>query len=465
MPEAVDAENLREVLDYYGTWLAFNQRYLRIPGVQAAVYAGDGIAFSDAYGLADVAQGVALTERHLFRIASHSKTFTATAVLQLVERNLLRLDDLAAVHVPELAGAPAGQATVRDLLNHVGGLTRDGQDSDFWQLGAEFPDRAQLVAVLNQEWAAVLPSNERFKYSNIGFGLLGLIIEAVTGTSYAEYVQAEIAARLGLADIGPELDQARLGDYAIGYSGLSYSSERVPIDHVDTRALASATGYFATARDLVSYFAAHRPGDERLLSDASKRLMQHPAWPVEPDKADQRYGLGLSVVKVGERRLFGHGGGYPGHITRSLVDPDRGLVASVLTNAIDAPALRLAQAASRLLDLAVSKDRPAGTEDLHRFTGRFANLWGVEDIALLGGRLYAIDPTADDPAAEPVPLEPDGDSLRVTGGDGYGAYGESYRYTFEDGKVASLRAPNGLALHPFETYSLPDRVVARPGRS
>ena len=78
MPEAVDAENLREVLDYYGTWLAFNQRYLRIPGVQAAVYAGDGIAFSGAYGLADVAQGVALTERHLFRIASHSKTFTAT---------------------------------------------------------------------------------------------------------------------------------------------------------------------------------------------------------------------------------------------------------------------------------------------------------------------------------------------------------------------------------------------------
>src|SRR5215218_421183 len=114
MPEAVDAENLREVLDYYGTWLAFNQRYLRIPGVQAAVYAGDGVAFPGAYGLADVAQGVALTERHLFRIASHSKTFTATAVLQLVERNLLRLDDLAAVHVPELAGAPAGSlATAR----------------------------------------------------------------------------------------------------------------------------------------------------------------------------------------------------------------------------------------------------------------------------------------------------------------------------------------------------------------
>ncbi len=81
-----------------------------MPGVQAAVYAGEGIAFSAAYGLADVENAVPLTEQHLFRIASHSKTFTATAVFQLVEQGRLRLDDKAAQHVTEIVGYAAGRA-------------------------------------------------------------------------------------------------------------------------------------------------------------------------------------------------------------------------------------------------------------------------------------------------------------------------------------------------------------------
>ena len=458
MSDAPDPENLTEALAYYDRWLAFNQRYQRIPGVQAAVYAADRVAFSAAYGLADVEGGVELTEQHLFRIASHSKTFTATAVLQLVEQGRLRLDDKAGMHVTELVGTPLGELTLRDLLSHAGGVTRDSREADFWQLATPFPDRDELLAVLRDAGSAVIPENERFKYSNIGYGLLGLVIEAATGTSYGEHVRTTIVGKLGLNDLGPELEPSRGAEYASGYSSLAYAAARVPIEHVDTRALAAATGFYGTARDLVTYWSAHLLGDDRLLSDKSKRLMQHPLWQTGEEEGP-RYGLGLQVAKVAKRDVFGHSGGYPGHITRSLVDPGRRIAVAVLTNAIDGPAVQLAEGLLKLVDLAESKDRGSGA-DLARFTGRFANLWGVIDIAVLGGRLYALDPTEADPTADPQPLEPADDStLLVTGGSGYGAFGESYRYRFAaDGAVASVRGSSGLLLHPLDAFHLPDHV-------
>ncbi|MFD3404284.1 serine hydrolase domain-containing protein [Kribbella sp. NPDC058693] len=454
-------DSLTEALAYYDSWLAFNQRYQRVPGIQVAVYAGDAIAFSAAYGSADVENGVPLTEQHLFRIASHSKTFTATAVMQLVEQGRLRLDDKVEQHVTEIVGTPLGQRTVRELLAHAGGVTRDGLDADWWQLATSFPDRDQLLEVLRRESSAVIPENDRFKYSNIGYGLLGLVIEAASGTPYNTYVQTAIVDKLGLAGLGPELDPARLTEYAAGYSSLAYADTRVPIEHIDTRALASATGFFGNARDLVTYFSAHLPGDDRLLTDKSKREMQHPLWITgSDDKA--RYGLGLAVTKVGDREVFGHGGGYPGHITRTLVDPEKRIVVSALTNAIDGPASQLAEGIFRLLDLADSKER-GDAADLSRFTGRFANLWGLTDFVQLGGRLYATDPTGGNPAEEPQELEADGDTLRVTGGNGYGSYGESYRFTFDaNGAVELVHGSSGLSLHPIDKFGLPERVtVAR----
>jgi CubicO group peptidase (beta-lactamase class C family) len=452
--------SVTEALAYYDSWLAFNQRYQRVPGVQVAVYAEDAIAFSAAYGLADVENDIPLTDQHLFRIASHSKTFTGTAILQLVEQGRLRLDDKVSQHVTEIVGTPVGERTVRELLAHSGGVTRDSQDADWWQLSTAFPDRDQLLDVLRAETSAVIAENERFKYSNIGYGLLGLVVEAASGTPYNSYVQTAIVDKLGLSCLGPELDPARLNEYAAGYSALSYADTRVPIEHVDTRALASATGFFGNARDLVTYFSAHLPGDNRLLSDKSKREMQHPLWTTGSDEK-ARYGLGLAVNKVGDREVFGHGGGYPGHITRTLVDPERRIVVSVLTNAIDGPASQLAEGLFRLLDLAESKDRGEG--DLARFTGRFANLWGVTDFVVIGGRLYATDPSGPNPADEPQPLEADGDTLRVTGGNGYGSYGESYRFTFDaDGAVETVRGSSGLSLLPIETFTLPKRVTVAP---
>lgn len=437
---------------YADRWLSFRQRYLRAPGVQVAVLYDDDIVLSKAYGYADVESQTGLTPKHLFRIASHSKTFTGTAVFQLVEAGKLRLDDPIGQHVPWIKDAsPAVAAvTVRELLSHSGGVIRDSKDGDFWQLWQPFPDDDALRARVDVD-SAVFPANERFKYSNIGYSLLGQVIAAASGALYNAYVTEHIVDQLHLTDTAPELDLGRLTDYATGYSALSYRDDRLPIDHVDTRAMSPATGFSSTASDLVRYAAAHFYGDTRLISDASKRLMQREEWRVD-EKAGTAYGLGMASGKVGERRMVGHGGGYPGHSTRTMFDPQEKLAVSALTNAIDGPAEELASGVVKLIDLAAKVENDDPTLD--RFCGRFANLWGVLDVVRFGDQLYGISPTEADPTDHPVELAVESDdTLRITESLGYSAPGELFEYDFEAQSVRMVRGGGGMTVYPIERYA------------
>ncbi len=77
---SIDEQSVSEAMVYCDTLLAFQRRFLRIPGIQVAVRLGGRLMFSGAYGESDLLDGTPLTARHLFRIASHSKTFTSTAI-------------------------------------------------------------------------------------------------------------------------------------------------------------------------------------------------------------------------------------------------------------------------------------------------------------------------------------------------------------------------------------------------
>ena len=138
----------QDVLDYYRSWLDYRRWYLRVPGVQVCVTEDGSRRLSAAFGNADEPAGTPLTERHLFRVASHSKTFTAVVLLRLAARGLLRLDDPVSEHVSELAGSAVANITLRELLGHGGGVIRDSEDGDFWQLFRPYPDRAELLKSL-----------------------------------------------------------------------------------------------------------------------------------------------------------------------------------------------------------------------------------------------------------------------------------------------------------------------------
>jgi CubicO group peptidase (beta-lactamase class C family) len=447
----------REAAPAIESWLAYQRRYLRTPGVQAAVRVGDEVILSVALGDSDEVLGTPLRTDHLFRIASHSKTFTATSILQLVEQGKVRLDDPIEQYVDELTGGELGPVTVRELLGHQGGVIRDGIDKDYWQLMDPFPDRAALVELCLANGRIFQP-NEHFKYTNIGYSLLGLVIESASGLSYGDYIDANIVSRLELPNTGAEWDPERAGEYAAGHTGLLDGADaRETIPHVDTRAMAAATGFYSTAEDLTRYGAAHFFGAGELVSDASKRLLQRDESLVKAHgKELGRYGLGLDITTIGDRRLVGHSGGYPGHITRTFIDPEDQLVVSVLTNCIGGPAGPLATGVVKLLNLAANPPASTPTEaeiDLSRFCGDYANLMGVISVALLGGRLVAFFPAAPDPTESYEELEViDENTLSVVPAAGFGSIGETVGYSWDaDGQPAVVRY-GGSSRWPLEAF-------------
>lgn len=399
---------IRAAAGYLRTWVETQAQHRRVPGVQVAVRSGGELVLSAATGVADAGTGAPLTPEHLFHVASHSKTFTATAVLQLVETGRMRLDDPIGAHVPELADdtSPLAAATVRELLGHQSGITRDGAHADFWQLETPFPSRADLVAEV-LDGGAVHRRNQHFKYSNAGYALVGLAVEAVTGTSFAEHLRSAVLDPLGLTRTGADHDPGRAGEYATGHTALLLGEQRRQVlGHAPTGAWAPATGFWSTAGELSSFAeAALVLGDGRLLSDDTRRIMQRLESVVTAYGTEVgRYGLGVSLTTVGERQLVGHSGGWPGHITLTLADPTAGLVVSVLTNAVDGPAEELGHGLVKLVDAALTPRAtvpapPADAPPLSSFTGRFAGLWGG---ARRGGARWAAGAGATDPGRSAV---------------------------------------------------------------
>lgn len=459
-PSRPSLDRLREIAPYLSRWLATQVETRQTPGAQVAVRLGDELVLSEAYGTADLATDQPLTTGHVFRVASHSKTFTSVAVLQLVEQGRLRLDDSVADLLEDYRETPLAQVTVRELLSHTGGAIRDGVDSDFWQLDRPFPDAGALLAVVREHGATYEPQ-EHFKYSNIGYGVLGAIIERVTGTGYAEHVTSAVLAPLGLASTMPELTDDAAGRAVTGHSRPhGRTRDRVTVEQVDTGALASATGFASTAEELSRFFGALALGSGELLTDRSLRIMQRAEATFTRKGAQASYGLGLIAAKVGDRATVGHSGGFPGQITRTLLDPASGLVVCVLTNAIDGPAEALAAGVINLIDL-LSKDAadwqalPEGVtvEDLDRLTGRYLSLWGVTDVVRGGDRLVALDPTTPSPLDDCEEMRAlDATTLRSEDSDGFGGSGERVPFELdEDGRVTRMRV-TGVSAWPEEAY-------------
>lgn len=441
-------------------WLEYRSWHSQVPGTQVAVGLAGEVLLSRAYGLADLERRVPLTPDHLFRIASHSKTFTATLVLQLVEQGLVGLEEPIGRYVPELGDESSlGMVSVRELLEHTGGLLRDGLDADYWQFARAFPEREALLHLVREGGVKAGPG-EQFAYSNLGYSLLGLLVESVTGSAYAAAAHDRIIAPLGLQNTAADYLESRADDYAAGHSGLTTALTRTRLEHIPTGAMAAATGFSSTATDLVAYFTAHSLGDPRLLTDRTKRVQQRRANLSDPREGGlDGYGWGMVLDDVDGRPYVGHSGGYPGHITKTLLDPTTGLVVSVLTNAIDGPATALARGVVQLLARAKQnaqrvsstqgvEPEPLSTATVSR-TGRYASAWTVVDIAALGGRLTVLHPTGWLPLEGSDDLTDVGDGrLLIAAGSGFGSVGEHIAFDLTDDTVRSMRY-GGMSLYPL----------------
>jgi D-alanyl-D-alanine carboxypeptidase len=192
---------LSSALDYTASWIDYQRELFDQPGVSLAIARNGEVVLEHASGVADLITGEPLTPRHRFRVASHSKTFTATGVMLLHERGKIRLDDPLGAYVADL-GPEVSKVTIAQLLSHSAGLTRDGPD------GGQFVDRKPFLteAELRADLAAPQPleASTTFKYSNHGFALLGKIIEEITGESYLRWIRDHVVTPAGLRETTPD---------------------------------------------------------------------------------------------------------------------------------------------------------------------------------------------------------------------------------------------------------------------
>ena len=437
---------LAPALAYIPQWIGYQMRISEQPGCAVAIAHRGVLVHESAYGHADLAAGVKLTPRHRFRVASHSKSFTAAAIMKLREQGRVKLDDTAGQYVDGLHPDIA-TATVAQLLSHTAGIFRDGLDSAYWARRAPFSDAAAIRADL-----ALPPSIDagtRLKYSNHGFALAGLVIEAITGEPYGSWMQREVVTPAGLRETTPDVPLPPRAKLASGHSSKALLGRRVTVPSDQTTdALAAATGFVSTAADLSKWFAQLSPGAETsILSAASRREMTRPQWRDLHSPLDRSYGLGIVTGAVEGWEWFGHSGGFPGTITCSAAIPSQGLTVSVLTNAADGWSHGWVDGIIHILKRMADAGAPdAATAG---WAGRWWSLWGASDLVPAGNRVLVAAPGLLKPLLKVPELEVTGpDSARIAQAGAFASYGEPVRRVFNKaGKVTVLRLA-GMTLLP-----------------
>jgi CubicO group peptidase (beta-lactamase class C family) len=431
------ADWLAPALAYIPQWIAHQRRITEMPGIAVAVAQGGKLVLDQAFGLANLATGEALTPKHLFRVASHSKTFTAVGIMRLLEAGKLRLDDAAGQYVQGLHPEVA-KATIAQLLSHTAGIVRDGDDTGQWADRRPFLNEAELRAALAE--APVIPANTRMKYSNHAFGLAGLVLAAVTGEDYNSWIAREVVKKAGLENTAPDAPVGPKVKTSRGHSSKWALGERlvIPADNC-THALASATGFLSTAGDLARFYATLDPAAPKsIISAASRREMVRQQWPVPDTAGDRHYGLGTIHGRVGDWEMYGHSGGFQGVRTQTATIPSQKLTVSVLTNAADGNPALLLEGVVHILRAFQKHGAPG--KAVAGWTGRWWSLWDAVDLVPMANTVFVAVPGQANPFADVSELEVTGaDVAVIRKSGGFGSHGEAARLVRgRGGKVGSV---------------------------
>jgi D-alanyl-D-alanine carboxypeptidase len=284
------------------------------------------IVFEKAYGPGDEEWGNANTVRTKFRIASLSKQFTAACILLLQERGRLNVHDPISRYLP---GLPlAWQAiTIHELLTHTSGVpnsTSSAENASGDRIGAT---PQQLIDHVVNKPLNFAPGTN-WSYSNTGYILLGIIVEKISGQSYADFLKTNIFEPLGMRDSGYDRARDIINERASGYDLID--GHIVNADFIDMSVPFSAGGIYSTVEDMYRWNEAL--AEDRKLLSAESRKQMFTEYP-EAVHEGQHYGYGvvISRLKFG-RLLYYHGGGVEGFSSSIQRYPSDRVCIVVLSN-------------------------------------------------------------------------------------------------------------------------------------
>ena len=304
-----------------------------VPGLSVAVLHDGEVIYMKGVGYADVKKKTPVSPSTRFMIGSMSKQFTAMGVLILVEEGLIDLDENVQTYLPELT--PAYEAvTIRNLLTHTSGIKSDFKRrsaSPFFNESIVGDDLYGLLAETDLEFTP----GETMRYSNTGFGLLYMIIEAVSGTSYSDFMKARIFDPLGMTSTeSRDHANSEIESLAIGYFKPKKKFRPAnPVLRLGGGSLVS------TVEDLARWDAALYT--EKLVSTSTLEEAWTPFVLTDGKKANMgadpqgRYyqgGMGWFIGDEGGRGLVHHSGGVDGYASNIDRYREEGMTFVVLCN-------------------------------------------------------------------------------------------------------------------------------------
>lgn len=320
------------------------------PGLSAAVVRDGRVVWAGASGLADLEQDVPARPETVYRIASISKPIAATAVMQLVERGVVSLDDPIQRYVPAFPRKPQGEVRLHHLLSHTSGIRHyRGREMESRE---RYGDVASAVRIFGNDPLQSAPGTT-YLYSTYGYNLLAGVVERASGLPYEQYLRERIFQPAGMTATALEHPDALVRFRARQYSRTGRDGPLRNAPYVDLSNKWAGGGVISTVLDLAGFDMALNDG--RLLTPGTLARMYSPTRLTSGQLTG--YGLGWMVVHDSRGRTWvAHSGGATGGTTYLLRRPDARVAVALLSNVDNAEGLR--DIALQLADLATG-DQPA----------------------------------------------------------------------------------------------------------
>lgn len=342
------------------------------PSIAYGIIADGKMIYSGASGEANRETKQAPTTKTLYRIASMSKSFTAMAILKLRDEGKLDLQDPAHLYIPELknityATADSPPVTIQHLLTMSAGFPEDNPWGD-----RQLDDtNEELIALVAEGISFSNTPGISYEYSNLGFALLGNIIDKVTGVSYQQYITDNILKPLGMNDSKWEYTEIPEDQIALGYHWVNEQWQEEPILH--DGAFGAMGGLFCSIEDFSKYVAFHlsawppRNDPESGPVKRSSVREMHQVWRLNDNSPGKNqygpfdygyaYGLGWRKDARGIVRIS-HSGGLPGYGSEWRIFPDYGIgIVSFSNIRYGAPGMANDQVMDTIISLAKLKPR------------------------------------------------------------------------------------------------------------
>lgn len=328
----------------------------KIPGLSVAIVESRKLVWSNGFGTANLEDNVPATSQTLYRLASVSKSLTATAAMQLWERGKLDLDAPIQKYCPAFPSKPQ-TVTTRELLGHLGGIRHYKSNSlDDPEIGNTkyFEDPIAAGIKFFADDPLIAAPGTHYHYSTQGYTLVGCAIQGASGQKYVDYMRENIflPADMGSTQVD---DHYAIIPHRSGFYGKDESKAIVNAAALDSSYKIPGGGWLSSADDMARFEIAVL--NDRLVKASTAELMWTRQKPSDGGRDD--YGLGWDIVERNGVATFGNNGGQQGTSTAIMIAPSSGDGIVVLSNLEGVDATALAADLLKILFATQPQETPA----------------------------------------------------------------------------------------------------------